>query len=339
MAGSNQKPPKIAPRCYWKHGAWWFVSLERKWIRLGVEPHEALQRLADLTAPAKNMLAVFQRYRREILTPKHKAPRTIAEQTRQIAVLEVTFGGMQPREIRSTDVAAFHDAFGEAHGPVNANRHVSLLSHVFKYARRWGYVDHNPCAKLGRHKEAPRERYVTDAELAAVYPHAEDYLQILIDLGRLCGQREGNLIRLTDAMIDGQGITFPKMKRGKTITVAWSPDLRAVVERARLRKAAIAAKPVRKGRAARVVPINLVVNERGAPVTVSGLQSAIRRMWADYAEACRKEGKEQIEHFVFHDIRAKAGSETTDERLLGHVDPRTFRRVYQRKPVLVSPVK
>lgn len=344
MTGSNPRPPKLAPRCYWKHGAWWYVTAsDRKWIRLGVEPHEALQRLADLTVPAKNMLALFQRYRREILTPAHKATATIEQQGRQMAALELTFGEQRPRDIKPTDVASFHDAFGAAHGLVNANRHVSLLSHVCKYACRWGDMDVNPCSKVGRHKEEARDRYVTDAELQLVYPYADDYLQVMIDLARVTGQREANLMRLTETNILPEGILFPKMKRGKSVLVGWAPTLSAVVERARTRKTAIAAPPVqrpgRKPRRQRVCAINLVVTDRGQPVTVSALQCALRRMWRDYAAACEKAGKTQIEHFTFHDIRAKAGSETDDPQLLGHVDPRTFNRVYRRKPVLVSPVE
>ena len=46
------------------------------------------------------------------------------------------------------------------------------------------------------------------------------------------------------------------------------------------------------------------------------------------------------ERFTFHDIRAKAGSDIDAEsRLLGHLDKRTFHRVYRRKAELVNPVR
>lgn len=341
MTGSNPtKAPerrKLAARCYWKHGAWYFVSRENQWIRLGVAEHEALQKLAELTVGARNMLDVFLRYRRELLVNKKSATRE--QQSKQMVALEKTFGRMQPRKIRPVDVATFHDALGEARGHVTANRHLALMSHVCKMAVRWGDLDLNPCHKLGRHKETPRTRYVTDDELAAVYPHAEPWLQILIDLARITGQREGNLIRLNDGQVDDvAGVTFPGQKRGRSLIVQWSDEFSAVIERARMYRRELTAARAAKGRV--VCSLTLVVNSRGQPVTVSGLQSALRRMWAAYAKANADKPKDSlVEHFTFHDLRAKAGSENPDERLLGHVDSRTFRRVYQRKPVAVRPVK
>ena len=45
------------------------------------------------------------------------------------------------------------------------------------------------------------------------------------------------------------------------------------------------------------------------------------------------------ERFTFHDIRAKAGSDSEDVKLLGHEDARIHRRHYQRKPIKVTPLK
>ena len=45
------------------------------------------------------------------------------------------------------------------------------------------------------------------------------------------------------------------------------------------------------------------------------------------------------EWFTFHDIRAKAGSDGEDDKLLGHADPKMLNRVYKRNAVRVTPVK
>jgi hypothetical protein len=45
------------------------------------------------------------------------------------------------------------------------------------------------------------------------------------------------------------------------------------------------------------------------------------------------------ERFKFHDLRAKAGTDGGDGRLLGHFDQRTFQRVYRREPEQVDPVR
>jgi integrase len=45
-----------------------------------------------------------------------------------------------------------------------------------------------------------------------------------------------------------------------------------------------------------------------------------------------------VERFTFHDLRAKAGSDSEDDGLLGHEDSRTLRRYYKRKPLKVTPL-
>lgn len=47
----------------------------------------------------------------------------------------------------------------------------------------------------------------------------------------------------------------------------------------------------------------------------------------------------KADRFTFHDLRAKAGSDSDDTRLLGHADLRTLNRHYRRKPETVQPVE
>ena len=44
------------------------------------------------------------------------------------------------------------------------------------------------------------------------------------------------------------------------------------------------------------------------------------------------------ERLTFHDIRAKAGSDSEDESLLGHQVTWTLRRRYKRKPLRVKAI-
>lgn len=125
-----------------------------KWIRLGKTEAEAYKALSDLRAPNRNMLAIFERYERERLPKKAKA--TQDGQRRQLSNLKSTFGHMEPHKVRPAHIAAFHDALGQT-APVSANRHLALLSDVFKFALRIGAVDLNPCRCLGRHEECPRD--------------------------------------------------------------------------------------------------------------------------------------------------------------------------------------
>lgn len=57
--------------------------------------------------------------------------------------------------------------------PVTANRCLSLLSHMFTLARRWGALPkshENPCRDVPRFREGERERYLSGEELARLGP-------------------------------------------------------------------------------------------------------------------------------------------------------------------------
>lgn len=319
---ANEKRPKLASRCYWKHGQYYFVSRENKWIPLGRTEAEAYESLAELHTPSRNMHAVFDRYVREQLPKKGRA--TQKEYSRMLTALRLTFGHMEPRSIRPSHVAEFHDAMG-ASAPVASNRHKSVLADVFSFALRVGAVDANPCVGVRRHPEKPRDRYVSDVELEEVRQHASQWLQIYIDCARLIGQRQANLISLMLGDVSADCIRFPAMKGGRAVEMEWSPELRGVYERALAHRATF-----------KVVPLNLLVNGRGQPLTAYGLRSAWRRLWDQYRV---KVTEARVAYFTMHDLRAKAGSDSGDPRMLGHRNPAVFHSVYDRKPTRVKPSK
>lgn len=73
------------------------------------------------------------------------------------------------------------------------------------------------------------------------------------------------------------------------------------------------------------------LRELAAPFawSMSGFQSAWQRLM-------RRAERAGVKRFRFHDLRAKAGSDATDWRLLGHTDRAVFERVYNRKPVRIT---
>jgi hypothetical protein len=117
--------------------------------------------------PLTTFGAVLDRYMREI-TPK-KAPRTQIDERGYIATLRGMFGDMPPRSITPVMVAQLRDKLAAESGGVQSNHHLKTLKHVFKVATEWGAVPSNPAREVSKLKTKPRERYVTDGELAAVY--------------------------------------------------------------------------------------------------------------------------------------------------------------------------
>lgn len=311
-------PRKLAPRVYWKHGAYHLVTLDKEWIRLGATDAEAYKRLAEIDSPHATMIALLDRYVREVLP--QKSPATRQAQEAQVINLKRSFGRMAPGEIRPVDVAAYHDARGKD-APVMANRELSLLSHVFKHALRWGIVERNPCIGLGRHKETPRTRYVTDKEFLQVYRRAPIQVRAMMRLARLTGQRESDLLRLRHADLLKDGIAFTQGKTGKKLIVTWTKALRAAERFCK----SLPGPTSLTGRW-------LIHKADGEKYTTSGFQTAWQKLM-------RRIQEEKLERFTFHDLRAKAASDSDDGKMLGHADAATLRRVYRRLPERVRPLK
>jgi integrase len=83
------------------------------------------------------------------------------------------------------------------------------------------------------------------------------------------------------------------------------------------------------------------VNRQGQPYTSDGFRTLWDKAMRKAVEASRPGEKEEptLQRFTFHDLRAKAGSDSEDWKLLGHLDQKTHSRVYDRKPRIVKPAR
>lgn len=75
-------------------------------------------------------------------------------------------------EVRPTHIAKYLDIRG-IKAPIRANREISLLSHIFSYAMRWGQVDKNSYLGVAKHTEKGRNRYITDQEFECVKKYGQ----------------------------------------------------------------------------------------------------------------------------------------------------------------------
>lgn len=97
----------------------------------------------------------------------------------------------EPGELTASDIFDVRKEIAAESRNVQANRHVSCLSAVFRAAVGWRCgVSANPCHELKRLPEPPRTRYVFDHEFVSVHGIASDILQCAMDLATLTGQRE-----------------------------------------------------------------------------------------------------------------------------------------------------
>lgn len=311
----------LPQRVYHHHGSHFFVDGTGKWHNLGKNFADAMIRYGELmkAPPAVSMTvgALLDRYQREVVPTK--APRTQRDNAAELAKLRQAFGHMVPTDVTPQDIYAYLDA---RTAKVRANREKALLSSVFSYAIRWGVMTSNPCRDVKSHKEAPRRRYIEDAEFRAVYDVAPDAVRAAMALSLLTGLRQGDVLRLRWSAVTESGLEVETAKTGKRLVFEWTPALRYVVE------------SLRPGAGATVSGTTLIRTRSETPYTLAGFkaiwQRVIRKAHADGLVA---------ERFTFHDIRAKAGSEAADEKLLGHQDQRTLNRHYRRAPERVTPLR
>lgn len=338
--GRRRKTNKHLPRrVYHESGRYWLRPPSGGRINLGAteaEMYAELAKHADTSKPLRTMSVLFDRYLIESLPAL--AERTQSDYRKYIARLRPVIGEHPPGEITGGDVFDIRAAIEEASGVVQANRHVSCLSAVFREGVGWHAVERNPCRELKRLHEQERTRYVDDGEFGAVYALASPTLQCAMDLATITGQREGDLLRLPSRdpkVFTDDGIVFRpgKSKRrhprhgrmietSKTVIVEWSPELEAVVARAR--------------KLGPDIRDTLICTLQGDGYTESGFRSNWHRLMVKATKKDEYGVAALAEPFTFHDLRAKSASDEDEigdaHERLAHDDMRTTQTIYRRKP-------
>lgn len=278
--GRKRKNDRHLPACvYHKHGAYWLVKAGR-WTRLGVDLQAALEAYGRAqTAPSGEMAKLIDDVLAH-LKPKLK-PSTWAQYQVAARKLKSILEEFRPEQVRPKHVAAIKVALRDT--PNMANRCLSVLRTVFAQAVEWQLVESNPCIGIARHAETKRDRFITDAELAAIRAAGPPRLQCLIDILYLTGQRVSDVLAIRLADLTPEGIRFRQGKTGTRLLVAWTPELRAVIERTR-------------GLGGNIVAMTLFYTRAGAVPNYR----TVKDQWD---AACRKAG---VEDAHIHDIRAKS---------------------------------
>ena len=357
-SGINRGLPK---RWSFRRGKYYYqvpTGEEQNWdgkklFLLGAALHIAYQewstRLSAQAEKAKTISELLDRYELEVLPTK--APATQKGNIRDLKKLRATFGEMPIGSIRPHHIYEYAskrsrivvDGDGKkSGGPRSAKLEVSLLSHVYSEAIRWGILHKHPFkgeVKLKGSK--PRTRYIEDWEIEECLALSSDRrkgsvkaIQAYIKIKLLTGLDQSDLLRIqmTDLKEDGlhnhRHKTAERMSR-KTI-YQWTDELKAAVEEAKAARPAISnclfCTKYGEG----------FINEK------TGQASGWDSMWQRFMKRLLDETK-ITERFTSHDLRAKAASDAKDlehaRALLSHADSKITNRVYRRKPEMVRPIR
>jgi integrase len=316
MGRRRTKHFELPERVYRPYRMYYYVPPNGKRIPLGRDFAQAMAEYARLIDRPRSLTTlgdIFDRYQLEVLPTK--APRTQQDNLREFLSLRKSFAHMAPQDLTAQDVYRHMDARG---APIRANREKALLSHICSYAIRWGAMTSNPCRDVKRNPEFPRDRYVTDAELAAFIALAPRLIRIYVEFKYATAMRKGDILGLRLTQLTDEGIEYYESKKRRRRRVArggqivleevpprrrlvrWTPELRAIVERAK-------ALPRRSG-------VDQLFTRR------DGLQLTAERLDALWQRVMRKAVAAGIKRFTEHDLRAKSATDApeTAQHRLGH---------------------
>lgn len=328
----------LPPRMRLKRGVYYYdhgqgEDKKRHWERLSRDLREAKRLWAEIecvddTPIAGTFAAAVDAYKDSLMLTK--APATQELHQHQSARLRKSFGHMKLSSIRPVHVAQYLDVHKHK---VAANREIALMSVIYQLAIRKGWTDINPCMRVSRNPEKARDRYIEDAEFQAVKALASPQMAMVMDLAYLTAMRQGDLLALTVDQLTEEGIRVKQGKTGKRQVIEWSPALWATVE---------ALKALRP----KVAGFYLICPRRvrrdstiGHRYTRTGFSS----MWKRLMSKAVQEGK-LAERFTFHDIRAKALTDTKrngcdPQRLAGHTTAKQTETYLRSKEIdRVKPV-
>jgi integrase len=312
----------LPERVYFKHGAYYFVSPEKQWIRLGRTEEEALSRYATLASAPEvlnTMNRVFDKYLLEVVPTK--AERTQQDNITELKNLRPVFGLMRPQDVKPRHIAEY---LVRRTAKIRANREIALLGHIFKKALSWGVVEINPCRGIEKNREYPRDRYVTDKELDRFLAICPPWLKLYVKLKYATGLRKSDMLKLKWGDWDAKiGLSTMISKSGKgsgrrgQLRVLYEPseDLRGVMNDLRKIHRVSGRRPTTED--------SIWKTPRRLGLRQWALMSAWKRVW-------RKLGVKETDpaYFREHDIRAKSATDADQSgkdatELLMHGDRRT----------------
>ena len=145
--------------------------------------------------------------------------RTWREDERKLDVdIVPALGHLKVKDVTRRDITALIDQINERGARVAANRTISLLSRMFRFAISRGIVDASPVVAIERNKERPREertlndeeikRLWLDAELARMSRTAALALKFIL----ATGVREGEAAGAQWSEIDGDAWEIPSAR-------------------------------------------------------------------------------------------------------------------------------
>lgn len=237
-----------------------------------------------------------------------------------------TFGELTTRRITSAVIQRLIDRITDEGTPSKANTVLRYLRRVFRWGKNRGYCDDNPAQGVETAKERRLHRLPVTELMNKLIAHAQatgadypkrgqkgscpEYLWIVMELAYLCRLRGIEVVTLTEANGEDQGLRTNRRKGSRDNIVAWTPRLRAAYQAAIDRRNRIWEK---RGRAVPMKPEHrpLIVSRSGDPLRKEAFNSA----WQRFIHSAMNTGVVAVEdRFAPHDLKRKGITDTKGTR-------------------------
>lgn len=241
-----------------------------------------------------------------------------------------------------------HIAGDEGH-PTKANQLLRYLRRAFTWAIQRGYATQNPFKGVRQAKER-KARAVPERELLSRLTtfarergsrgerkrgNVAPYLWIVMEIGYLCRLRPVEVITLTDANANDEGVLTNRRKGSNDARVRWTPRLRAAWDAATALRAIV--------RAGKPTPMRaedrpLIVSEDGAALKRSSLDTSWQRLMhaAVAAEVITREQRFGLHALKHRGITDTPGTRGEKQLASGHKSERML-DVYDHSVPTVDP--
>lgn len=197
-----------------RYPAWSVTAARAEAARLrrqtdgGADPLEDLKRARSVWTLEK----LWEHYCSEVLVSKASSTQ-IDERSIWRRLVLPKLGGRRISDIRSSDVDALHRAVS-LKTPVQANRLVASLRHVFNKAVRWELIADNPVKGVAKNQEQPRHRYLSETErkrfVNALDKRPDSSSSLALRFLLLTGARRGEVLNALWEQIDWGERTWTK---------------------------------------------------------------------------------------------------------------------------------
>lgn len=211
-----------------KRGAYYlthYVGGKQRWTPLGKDITAAFglyRELVGMDAPiGKTVNDLANRFELEVM-PK-KRPNTRRVYKVWLVPIRRTWGDMQLADLRQPDVAVFLDTFPKQ---VTANRVVTLLVTMLKWAKRWGWVEENRIAGIERHGETARRQIINEEDWLKLLAAADGQYGPLLRIARFTALRRSDVCALTWGCIQNGRLVVVTQKTRAPISIAIRGELK-----------------------------------------------------------------------------------------------------------------